>query len=225
MSVRTVTPMRIVASCLALPALLLGSACATYAQTPPNGEGTVLPGPAFVTASTPPASALFPAVLTTAQGSGCPGGTGVKLTQTVDGFKLEYPVAFTSRAGTGAPPGPARRNCQVAVTLTVPAGQTWVVAGGAYYQYVDLPAGATSELTSTTYQQAVSGRDRVYKSNDSGPVSGQSVPAENQAGLPAVCGQSPILNVNMAVVTASPTGSAASSRLTAAEFNLAWQPC
>ncbi|MEV0677758.1 DUF4360 domain-containing protein [Actinosynnema sp. NPDC050436] len=75
-------------------------------------------------------------------GSGCPAGTA---DASVRGgtFSVTYD-AFVARAGAGADPADARRNCQLSVRVDLPPGYTYGLARTTYSGYAHLEAGATA---------------------------------------------------------------------------------
>ncbi|MGW6444123.1 DUF4360 domain-containing protein [Lentzea sp. NPDC055074] len=119
-------------------------------------------------------SALAPAQeapvleVVTVNGSGCAAGDA---DVTTDGrtFTIGHHT-FLARAGGGSSPLDQRKNCQLGLRVTVPAGYTYGLARTTYEGYAHLQDGATGLSRVSTYLQGTSPTATVSRAF-TGPVS------------------------------------------------------
>ncbi|WP_181444964.1 DUF4360 domain-containing protein [Micromonospora endophytica] len=167
-----------------------------------------------------------------ANGSGCaPGTARVVANSDKTGFRIRY-GDFVAEAGGGADATARRKNCQLGVVVTVPAGWTFAVAAVDYRGRARVAAGATG-LQRTNYYWQGSSADSRTEVTFAGPYNGfwstQDV-AHALVYLP--CEQQRVLNINTELrVDAGSSGTRSSMSMTATEgdvdtlFNLNWTRC
>ncbi|MEU6153560.1 DUF4360 domain-containing protein [Actinosynnema sp. NPDC047251] len=129
-------------------------------------------------------------------GSGCPSGTA-EASEHGGTFSVTYD-AFVARAGGGADPVDARKNCHLGIRADLPPGYTYGLARTSYTGYAHLEAGATALNQISFYFQGSTASTTLgfpYR----GPMSEQwrSVyrPAEGEIDY-SPCGDARILNIN-----------------------------
>ncbi|MGH3240292.1 MAG: DUF4360 domain-containing protein [Spirillospora sp.] len=87
--------------------------------------------------------------IATVNGSGCPPGS-VTVTPEATGFSVMY-TRFTAKVGGTATPTDFRKNCQIALNVTVPEGMTYAVKGVDHRGYAELGPATTGQLKSSFY--------------------------------------------------------------------------
>lgn len=106
-----------------------------------------------------------------ANGSGCsPGTASVVANSDKSGFRIRY-YDFVAEAGGGAAVSERRKNCQIGVLVTVPAGWTFAIAEADYRGRARLHPGATG-LQRTNYYWQGSSENSSTEETLHGPVSG-----------------------------------------------------
>ncbi|MFD1829400.1 DUF4360 domain-containing protein [Streptomyces desertarenae] len=89
----------------------------------------------------------------TVNGSGCPAGTAaVAVSSDNTAFTVTY-SDYLAVAGVGAQPTDFRKNCQLNLTVRVPHGFTYAIAGVDYRGYAYLERGATATQKAQYYFQ------------------------------------------------------------------------
>ncbi|GAA3933362.1 DUF4360 domain-containing protein [Actinoplanes auranticolor] len=167
-----------------------------------------------------------------ANGSGCaPGSATVIADSDKTGFRIRY-HDFVAEAGGSADPTDRRKNCQVGVLVTVPAGWTFAVAEADYRGRARLHAGATALQRTNYYWQGSSANN----SNDetfSGPLHGYWATRDVAPALIYTpCSEQKVLNVNTELrVDAGPSNARSSMSMRSSEgdvdtlFNFSWIRC
>jgi len=165
-------------------------------------------------------------------GSGCsPGTATVSANADKTGFRVRY-FDFLAEAGGGAATVDRRKNCQISVLVTVPAGWTFAIASVVFQGLARLNSGA-SGLHRTTYYWQGSSQDFRTERGFDGPFNGlwatQDVGA---ASIYTPCNAQRILNVNteLRVDAGTSTGrNSLSMRTTEGDvdtlFNFSWVQC
>jgi hypothetical protein len=167
-----------------------------------------------------------------ANGSGCaPGSAAVAANSDKTGFRIKY-YDFVAEAGGTADPTARRKNCQVGVLVTVPAGWTFAVAEADYRGRARLASGATA-LQRTNYYWQGSSENSSTEETFSGPLYGYW--RTNDAAPVLVytpCSQQRVLNVNTELrVDAGTSTSRSSMSMRSSEgdvdtlFNFSWRQC
>nr|MDT0659162.1 DUF4360 domain-containing protein [Micromonospora sp. DSM 115978] len=167
-----------------------------------------------------------------ASGSGCAPGTA-RVVPYADktGFRIRY-SDFVATAGSGVELAASRKNCQLGVLVTVPAGWTFAVAAADYRGRARVPAGATGRQRTNYYWQGSSDNSRTEETFG-GPYNGFWATMDAAPVLLYVpCGQQRVLNINTELrVDAGSASGHASMSMTATEgdvdtlFNLKWGQC
>lgn len=167
-----------------------------------------------------------------ANGSGCaPGTARVVANSDKTGFRIRY-SDFVAEAGSGVDTTARRKNCQLGVVLTVPAGWTFAVAAVDYRGRARLSAGATGLQRTNYYWQGSSDSGRT-EVTFAGPYNGfWSTRDVAHALIYLPCEQQRVLNINTELRVDAGTSSGRSSMsMTATDgdadtlFNLNWTRC
>ncbi|MFY1694658.1 DUF4360 domain-containing protein [Solwaraspora sp. WMMA2101] len=167
-----------------------------------------------------------------ANGSGCAPGTARVVAQPDgSGFRIRY-FDFVASAGGGTDPAASRRNCQLGVLVTVPAGWTFAVATADYRGRAAVPAGAAGLQRTNYYWQGSSDSSRTEETFD-GPYHGLWSTRDAAPVLSYLpCGQQRVLNINTELrVDAGTSAGITTMSMTSTDadidtlFNLAWQRC
>ncbi|MFV2103438.1 DUF4360 domain-containing protein [Micromonospora sp. LOL_024] len=200
--------------------------------------GTVLalslstPAHAAPAASTAPPSSEITVEVVAANGSGCaPGTARVVAHPDNTGFRIRY-HDFVATAGRGSEVTAGRKNCQLGLLVSVPAGWTIAVAAADYRGRARIPTGATGRQRTSYYWQGSSETSHT-DATFTGPYNGYWRTSDVAPVLVYVpCGQQRVLNVNTELrVDTSTGGSSASMSMTTTEgdvdtlFNLRWERC
>ncbi|MEV4702573.1 DUF4360 domain-containing protein [Actinoplanes sp. NPDC049316] len=187
--------------------------------------------PARATAATAPEGAVTVEVIA-ANGSGCaPGTATVVAAPDKSGFRIKY-HDFVAQAGAGADPTDKRKNCQVGVLVTVPAGWTFAIAEADYRGRARLAGGATGLQRTNYYWQGSSENNRTEEAF-AGPYSGYWSTEDVAPVLVYVpCSEQKVLNINTELrVDAAATAPRSSMSMTTSEgdvdtlFNFSWVRC
>lgn len=167
-----------------------------------------------------------------AAGSGCAPGT-VRVTPNPDrtGFRLRY-YDFLAEAGGGTDPTDRRKNCQIGVLVTVPAGWTFAIAEAEYRGRARLQAGATG-LHRTNYYWQGSSANNSSAETFAGPLNGFWDTSDFAPVLVYTpCGEQRVLNINTELrVDAGSTTGRSSMSMRSSEgdvdtlFNFNWARC
>lgn len=129
-------------------------------------------------------------------GSGCPPDTAVvAVTPDATAFTVTY-SHYLARVGADSRPGEFRRNCQLSVDVTVPAGFTYAVVRADYRGYGYLEPGATALQKASYYFQGVP--DTVATERRfAGPMDDTwNVSEETEFPVYAPCEETRFLNIN-----------------------------
>jgi hypothetical protein len=194
------------------------------------------PAAADATAQTPTSTAVPSGNITVQvvanNGSGCaPGTASVHADANKTGFRIRY-SDFLAEAGGSAAVTDRRKNCQMSVLVTVPAGWTFAIASVNYRGRARLNSGA-SGLHRTTYYWQGSSRSESTEQEFTGPFHGfWSSHDVAPVLIYSPCGDERILNVNTELrVDAGGSTSRSSLSLRSAEgdvdtlFNIEWAQC
>ncbi|MEV4643104.1 DUF4360 domain-containing protein [Actinoplanes sp. NPDC049548] len=199
--------------------------------------GTVLalslsaPARAAGTAADVPDGAIHVEVVA-ANGSGCaPGTATVVANADKTGFRVRY-YDFVAAAGGSADPTARRRNCQIGVLVTVPAGWTFAIAEADYRGRARLNNGATGLQRTNYYWQGSSANNRTEETF-TGPLNGYWHTEDVAPVLVYVpCSEQRVLNINTELRVDAGTSSGTSSMsMTSSEgdvdtlFNFSWIRC
>lgn len=167
-----------------------------------------------------------------ASGSGCAPGTAWVVTNSdKSGFRIRY-SDFVAEAGSGADATARRKNCQLGVVVSVPAGWTFAVAAVDYRGRARIQSGATGLQRTNYYWQGSSDNSRTEETL-AGPYNGfWGTRDVSHALVYLPCGQQRILNINTELrVDAAGSGGRSSMSMTATEgdvdtlFNFSWASC
>lgn len=167
-----------------------------------------------------------------ANGSGCaPGTASVYANSDKTGFRVRY-HDFVAAAGSGVDPTARRRNCQVGVVVTVPAGWTFAIAEADYRGRARLNSGATGLQRTNYYWQGSSSNSRTEEPF-AGPLNGYWSTEDVAPVLIYVpCQEQRVLNINTELRVDAGTSSGTSSMsMTSSEgdvdtlFNFSWIRC
>ncbi len=169
---------------LATGAALLASLAATGA-------------PASAAPATSPPDKMTIGVIA-ANGSGCPRGTAnVTVSPDNTAFTVTY-SQFTAQRGAETQPTDFRKNCQLALNVHVPQGNTYAVAGADYRGYAYLERGASASQSANYYFQGEPQSTRI-KHAFTGPTDSDWQRTDN-VGIASLsflpCGEQRYLNIN-----------------------------
>jgi hypothetical protein len=199
---------------------VMGTVLALSLSTPAHAEA----------AAVPDGNVTFEVIA--ANGSGCAPGTATVIADSdKTGFRIRY-HDFVAEAGGSADPTDRRKNCQVGVLVTVPAGWTFAVAEADYRGRARLYSGATALQRTNYYWQGSS----VNNNNDetfTGPLNGFWATKDVAPVLVyAPCTEQRVLNVNTELRVDPGTSSGRSSMsMRSSEgdvdtlFNFSWIRC
>ncbi|MFE0044625.1 DUF4360 domain-containing protein [Streptomyces albireticuli] len=209
------------------PVLIAGTAAALVAAT-------LSPAPA-TPGETPPPDGVF-LELATVSGACGSHRTSVALSGDRTEFRL-FSGEFTSRVGVGSKPGESYRNCQVMLSVRVPTGYTYAIAGTDYEGHGSLEKGARGQVRVENYFQGTPGRSSVTHPF-AGPFQGGWKEADvifDSALLYAPCGENRALNLNIALRVEAGTSDTSTTRSflthgstpSGAEtvYHLSWKRC
>jgi hypothetical protein len=167
-----------------------------------------------------------------ANGSGCAPGTATVIgNPDKSGFRLRY-HDFVAEAGGTADPTDRRKNCQVGVLVTVPAGWTFAIAEAEYRGRARLSAGATA-LQRTNYYWQGSSTNSSTEETFAGPFNGYWNTSDVAPALVwTPCSEQRVLNINTELRVdggISLTRSVMSMRSSDGDvdtlFNVNWRQC
>ncbi|MDP9793223.1 hypothetical protein J2S43_001735 [Catenuloplanes nepalensis] len=167
-----------------------------------------------------------------ASGSGCAPGTAWVATKSdKSGFRIRY-YDFVAEAGGNAALVDRRKNCQIGVLITVPAGWTFAVAEADYRGRARLASGATG-LQRTNYYWQGSSDNSSTAETFYGPFSGYwSTRDAAPALIYTPCTAQRVLNINTELrVDAGTSGYTSSMSMNSSEgdvdtlFNFSWTQC
>jgi hypothetical protein len=167
-----------------------------------------------------------------ANGSGCAPGTAAVLPKAdKTGFRIRY-YDFVAEAGGAADPTDRRKNCQIGVLVTVPAGWTFAVAEAEYRGRARLSAGATA-LQRTNYYWQGSSANSSTEETFTGPLNGYWNTSDVAPVLIYTpCAEQRVLNINTELrVDGGPSGARSSMSMRSSEgdvdtlFNFSWVRC
>jgi hypothetical protein len=167
-----------------------------------------------------------------ANGSGCAPGTATVIADSdKTGFRIRY-HDFVAEAGGNADPTDRRKNCQVGVLVTVPAGWTFAIAEADYRGRARLYSGATA-LQRTNYYWQGSSANNNNDETFTGPLNGYWATRDVAPALIYTpCTEQRVLNVNTELRVDPGTSSGRSSMsMRSSEgdvdtlFNFSWIRC
>jgi hypothetical protein len=167
-----------------------------------------------------------------ANGSGCAPGTATAIANSdKSGFRIRY-YDFVAEAGGGAEPTARRKNCQVGVLVTVPAGWTFAIAEAEYRGRARLYAGATALQRTNYYWQGSSGNSATEETF-AGPLYGYWNTSDVAPVLIYTpCSEQRVLNINTELrVDGGTSGARSSMSMRSSEgdvdtlFNFSWARC
>ena len=134
----------------------------------------------------------------TINGSGCPAGTATASADVAPdntSFTVHY-ANFTAKAGDGAGPLDARKNCQINVLVHIPQGFTYAIAEADYRGFAHVEPGATV-LEQANYYFAGTAPTARVRHTLTGPYHGNWEMRDAADVLVyAPCGQERNLNIN-----------------------------
>ena len=165
-------------------------------------------------------------------GSGCaPGTASVYATANRTGFRVRY-SDFVAEAGGSSATIDRRKNCQMSILVTVPAGWTFAIASVDYRGRARLQSGA-SGLHRTNYYWQGSSHSVTSEQEYAGPFNGFWSTQDVAPVLSySECGAQRILNVNTELrVDAGTSTSRSSMSMRSTEgdvdtlFNIQWGQC
>jgi hypothetical protein len=166
--------------------------------------------PATADAAVGPA---FTVRLLSANGSGCPRGSTAVSQATSSEFTITY-SNYIATAGDGAAPTDFRKNCQLDVSVGVPAGWTYGILEVDYRGFAYMDHDAHGALAAAYY---FAGLAKTYQQNHplSGPQSG-NYEFTDRAGVVgfAPCHFNGTLNVNTSVLLFAGTNKSFPNELT-----------
>jgi hypothetical protein len=131
-----------------------------------------------------------------ANGSGCAPGTAAVIANSDNtGFRIRY-SDFVAEAGGGAAAADRRKNCQIGVVVSVPAGWTFAIAEADYRGRARLATSAKALLRSSYYWQGSSTTSSTEETF-TGPLDGYWTAKDVAAGLVYTpCAEQRVLNIN-----------------------------
>jgi hypothetical protein len=164
-------------------------------------------------------------------GSGCAPGTATVIANSDNtGFRIRY-RDFVAEAGGNADPTDRRKNCQIGVVVTVPAGWTFAIAEADYRGRAGLHSGASAVQRTNYYWQGASDNNFTEQRFD-GPFHGYWNTKDVAHGLSyAPCSEQRVLNINteLRVDGTSAHRSRMSMRSSEGDvdtlFNFSWKSC
>jgi hypothetical protein len=208
-------------------AAVFGTLLALSLTVPAAAEST---GEAPATAAVPSENVTVEVVAN--NGSGCaPGTATVHANANRTGFRVRY-SDFVAEAGGSSAIVDRRKNCQMSILVTVPAGWTFAIASVDYRGRASLHSGA-SGLHQTNYYWQGSSQSNTTEREYAGPFHGFWSTHDVAAVLSySRCGAERILNVNTELrVDAGTSTSRSSMSMRATEgdvdtlFNIQWGQC
>jgi hypothetical protein len=167
-----------------------------------------------------------------ASGSGCaPGTASIATNSDKSGFRIRY-HDFVAEAGGSAAPTDRRKNCQIGVLVTVPAGWTFAIAEADYRGRARLYGGATG-LQRTNYYWQGSSQNSSTEQTFTGPFAGYWATRDVAPVLVYTpCEAQQVLNVNTELRVDNGTSTSRSSMsMNSSEgdvdtlFNFSWTRC
>ncbi|GAB7039048.1 MULTISPECIES: DUF4360 domain-containing protein [Catenuloplanes] len=167
-----------------------------------------------------------------ASGSGCPPGSASVITKSdKSGFRIRY-YDFVAYAGGGAAVAERRKNCQIGVLITVPAGWTFAIAEAEYRGRARLHPGATG-LQRTNYYWQGSSENSGTEQTFTGPLGGYwSTRDVAPVLIYTPCTAQRVLNINTELrVDAGGSAGTSSMSMNSSEgdvdtlFNFSWTRC
>lgn len=167
-----------------------------------------------------------------ANGSGCaPGTASVIANSDKTGFRIRY-NDFVAESGGGADATARRKNCQLGVLVTVPAGWTFAVAEADYRGRARLYSGATGLQRTNYYWQGSSANSRTEETF-TGPLNGYWATEDVAPVLIySPCTEQRVLNINTELRVDGGTSVARSSMSMRSSdgdvdtlFNFSWTQC
>jgi hypothetical protein len=167
-----------------------------------------------------------------ANGSGCAPGTATVIADSdKTGFRIKY-YDFVAEAGGYADPTDRRKNCQIGVLVTFPAGWTFAIAEADYRGRARLHPGATA-LQRTNYYWQGSSQNSSTEESFAGPRYGFWATEDVAPVLVYVpCGKQRVLNINTELRVDGGTSRRTSSMsMKSSEgdvdtlFNFSWTRC
>lgn len=167
-----------------------------------------------------------------ANGSGCAPGTATVIANAdKTGFRVRY-HDFVAQAGGGAAATERRKNCQVGVVVTYPAGWTFAIAEANYRGRARLSTGASGLQRTSYYWQGSAATSRTEETFD-GPYYGYWATEDVAPVLVYVpCEEKRVLNINTELrVDAGTSATTSSMSMTSSDgdvdtlFNFSWVRC
>lgn len=207
---------------------LLSTVLALSLSTPTHAAGDGSDAPAR--AAVPDGTITLDVVA--ANGSGCPAGTATVVGNAdKTGFKIKY-SDFVAEAGGGADATARRKNCQLGVLVSVPAGWTFAIAAADYRGRARIGAGATG-LQRTNYYWQGSSEENRSEQTFTGPFNSYWGTEDVAPVLVYVpCNEQRVLNVNteLRVDVGTSTGRNSLSMKSSEGdvdtlFNFSWRQC
>jgi len=159
------------------------------------------------------ADPAFTVRLLSANGSGCPPGSTTVVPSSTSMFTMIY-GSYIATAGGGAPALGFRKNCQLNVSVSVPAGWTYGLLEVNYRGFANLDTGAQGALSASYY---FAGLPQTYHVDHSlaGPRRG-NYELTNRAAVVewAPCHFTGTLNINTAITLTAGSGTSFLNLLT-----------
>jgi len=172
----------------------------------------------------------------TVNGSGCPPGSA-DYTLSPDNTAVTVTFSeFDASAGPGIAISENRKNCQLTLTVGVPAGFTFGVANVDYRGWYELDSQVTANQMSTYYFQGQL-QEATAHSNFTGVLSGDDYTFRDSFNVTSTnmspCGVSTVLNINSALQVSNSANSQGSGYIAddsidaslITTFNFQWQTC
>jgi len=160
-------------------------------------------------------------------GSGCPqGSVGQALNPSQDTFTLVFDQ-FVASTGPGIPVTEARKNCQLNVNVSAPAGWAWRLVGLDVDGFVRLPEGMEAQMKTTAF---LGGNVGTAEDEFAGPLSDsyeltQDVMQGTSQWSSCDGGVTP-LNLNTQIrITTPASGTSALATVDAIGGHIAWRQC
>jgi hypothetical protein len=189
--------------------------------------------PAHATAAAAVAAPKITLQVTAAAGSGCAPGTPLVVANSDNsGFRIKYDD-FVATTGGGAPVTDRRKNCQIGVLVSFPAGWTFAVAKADYRGRAKLASGATG-LQQTSYYWQGDSEGSSTEQTFTGPLNTywDTTDAAPVLAYAPCGGTQAILNINTELRLNPGTSTSVSTLSMKTSdgdvdtlFNLDWQQC
>jgi hypothetical protein len=196
-----------------------------------------LAGSAFVAGPVPAEEVATRGVAITSlvyAGSGCPPRSGVTAVlvdlnndRLPDRLRLNFPSSYNARQGPGIPIAERRRNCNLLVSLSVPAGKQFAIRAAIYRGVAGLPRGVLG-LQQSVYQYPFATGDASLQTLIQGPFVGaywRQETLDPKEWIWSPCRLSTPLNLRTQIFLSSLQRPGATLSVTRHVYELAWRSC